>query len=140
MKGVRMNTLYKRACLLAGGLAALLVICTSALWLRQRGAQSAAYTACVYQNGQLLHSIPLDQVTESYRFTIEADDGGYNIVEVSPAGISIAQADCPDQICVLQGRISDSLLPITCLPHRLVIELKPCAPASTAPSPDAVAY
>lgn len=135
-----MNTLYKRACLLAGGLAALLVTCTSALWLRQRGAQSTAYTACIYQNGQLLRSIPLDQVTENYRFTIEADDGGYNIVEVSPTGISIAQADCPDQICVLQGRISDSLLPITCLPHRLVIELKPCAPASTAPSPDAIAY
>lgn len=133
-----MNTLSKRACLLAGILAALSLICVFALWLRQRGVQSAAAcTACIYQNGLLIYSIPLDQVTETYRFTIEAAEGGYNIVEVSPAGISIAEADCPDQICVRQGRISDSLLPITCLPHRLVIELDP---RPSAPTPDAIVY
>ncbi len=136
-----MNTLSKRACLLAGGLTALLAVCVSVLWLRQRGAQNAAtYTAYIYQNGRLLHSISLDQVTETYRFTVDAAGGGYNIVEVSPTGISIAEADCPDQICVLQGRVSDSLLPITCLPHRLVIELNPQVPAPTGSSPDAIVY
>ncbi|MDE5952038.1 MAG: NusG domain II-containing protein, partial [Acetatifactor sp.] len=66
-----------------------------------------------------------------------AADGGYNVIEVSPGSIAIIEADCPDKLCVLQGPIADSLLPITCLPHRLVIELKPSGDDA---APDAVAY
>ncbi len=135
-----MNTLSKRACLLACGIAVLLAGCALYLFFQKRAAHSpeAAYTACIYQDGQILRSISLDQVSETYRFTVEAADGGYNIVEVSPGAIAIVEADCPDRLCVLQGRITDSLLPITCLPHRLVIELKPGDHVSDAP--DAVAY
>ena len=133
-----MNTLSKRAWLLTGGIVAILGGCVLILWLLRSGAKSSgAYTACLYQDGSLLQAIPLGQVTETYRFTVNADDGGYNIIEVSPGGIAIAEADCPAQICVLQGRITDSLLPITCLPHRLVIELKP---DNSDASPDAVVY
>ena len=136
-----MNTLSKRAWLLAGGIITILGCCVLILYLRQSSIQgSDTFTACLYQDGRLLQTIPLDQVTETYRFTLDAANGGYNIIEVSPGGIAIAEADCPDQICVLQGRVTDSLLPITCLPHRLVIELQPGAPASSHNSPDAVAY
>lgn len=137
-----MNTLYKKALLLAGGVLVLLGGCILILLLRQDSVRNSAasYTACVYQDGRLLQSIPLDQAAETYHFTLEAAAGGYNIIEVSPGGIAITEADCPDQLCVLQGRITDSLLPITCLPHRLVIELKPSDSASFGSSPDAVAY
>ena len=130
-----MNHLTKRACLTTVGILLILAFCVLALVLRQNAGKAAAYTACVYLDGRLLQSIP-----EPRRFTVDAADGGYNIVEVSPGGIAIAEADCPDQICVKQGRITDSLLPITCLPHRLVIELKPDSPAASGSSPDAVAY
>lgn len=135
-----MNTLSKRACLLACGIAVLLSGCALYLFFQKRAAHSpeAAYTAYIYRDGQILRSLSLDQVSETYRFTVEAADGGYNIVEVSPGAIAIVEANCPDRLCVLQGRISDSLLPITCLPHRLVIELKPGDHVSD--SPDAVAY
>lgn len=134
-----MNTTSKRACLLACCLAALLVCCALSLHLARRALRDpeVSYTACIYQDGRLLQSIPLGRVSESYRLTVESADGGHNIIEVSPGGIAIAEADCPDRLCVLQGRITDSLLPITCLPHRLVIELKP---QSGTDAPDAVAY
>ena len=32
-------------------------------------------------------------------------------------------ADCPDQVCVHQGWISDSTVPIVCLPHQVIIEV-----------------
>ena len=41
-----------------------------------------------------------------------------------PGAICISEASCPDKICVGQGYISNSLVPITCLPHKLVIELR----------------
>lgn len=137
-----MNMISKKACLLAGSILLLLTACILILFLRQHTAQKpdTTYTAYLYQDGQLLQTIPLSQITDSRRFTIRASDGGYNTIEASGNGISIAEADCPDQICVLQGTIRDSLLPITCLPHRLVIELKPDDAAVSNISPDAVAY
>lgn len=135
-----MNTLTKRACLLAGVILAILISCALVLvlWRNTAGADTS-YLACIYQDGRLLQTIPLDQVQETYAFTLEATVGGSNTIEVSPGGIAITQADCPDQICVRQGRITDSLLPITCLPHRLVIELKR-ADTSADDLPDALAY
>lgn len=142
MKGIPMNPLVKRTCLMAGGILLILTFCILALLIQHRSSRnaSAAYTAFIYQDGSLLQSIPLNQITETCRFTVNAVHGGCNIIEVSPDGIAIAEADCPDQICVRQGRITDSLLPITCLPHRLVIELRPSTPAASASAPDAVAY
>lgn len=132
----------KKACLLTG--CTLLVLTASILvlfWRHHTGQNpDTGYTAYLYQNGQLLQTIPLSQVTEPYDITIKASDGGYNLIRVFPGAIAITEADCPDQICVHQGTITDSLLPITCLPHRLVIELKPDATASSGNTPDAVAY
>lgn len=90
-----------------------------------RSSRSASFTAEIYQNGSLLHSIRLDEVTASYTMTISSDDGGCNVIEVRPGAIGILSADCPDLICVKQGFLTDSLLPITCLPHRLVIRIVP---------------
>lgn len=131
----------KKACLLAGSILLLLAACVLVLFLQHTAQRTdTTYTAYLYQDGQLVQTIPLSQITDSRRFTIRASDGGYNTIEVSGDGISIAEADCPDQICVLQGTIRDSMLPITCLPHRLVIELKPDDTAVSDISPDAIAY
>lgn len=136
-----MNMISKKACLLAGSILLLLAACVLVLFLQHTAQRTdTTYTAYLYQDGQLVQTIPLSQITDSRRFTIRASDGGYNTIEVSGDGISIAEADCPDQICVLQGTIRDSLLPITCLPHRLVIELKPDDTAVSDISPDAIAY
>lgn len=136
-----MNMISKKACLLAGSILLLLAACVLVLFLQHTAQRTdTTYTAYLYQDGQLVQTIPLSQITDSRRFTIRASDGGYNTIEVSGDGISIAEADCPDQICVLQGTIRDSMLPITCLPHRLVIELKPDDTAVSDISPDAIAY
>lgn len=135
-----MNSQTKRACVLAGCILTILIACVFILVIQHSSTEpDTPYTAYIYQDGMLLQTIPLSQVQETYQFTLDATEGGSNTIEVSPGGIAITQADCPDQICVLQGRITDSLLPITCLPHRLVIELKP--ESFTADElPDALTY
>ena len=42
---------------------------------------------------------------------------------VEPGRIRVSQANCPDQVCVEMGAISDGTVPIVCLPHKLVIEI-----------------
>lgn len=80
--------------------------------------------ADIYQNGKLIQSIPLNHVQEPYIITLTDTDGGTNTIEVRQSAIGIIAADCPDKICVNQGFIINSLTPITCLPHRLVIEIR----------------
>ena len=87
--------------------------------------QVSGYIADIYQDGQLITSISLTEIQESYTFTVTGASGCQNEVEVRPGSIGILSADCPDKLCVHQGFVSDSRLPITCLPNRLVIQLRP---------------
>lgn len=89
-----------------------------------RSPQADALLAEVYQNGVLIHTCRLDQTDEAFAFRVTSEDGGYNLIEVRPGSIGILSADCPDKLCVSQGFISNSLLPVTCLPHRLVIQIR----------------
>ena len=116
----------KRAFLLAAILFLIAVFC--GVWIyvvsQKSGANDQALYADLYQNGELLQTIRLDTVTGEYSFEVTGDAGAVNTVCVRPGSIAIVSASCPDQICVHQGFISTSLLPITCLPNRLVIRVR----------------
>lgn len=117
-------TLRKRALFL--GIILLFIIIASGIFLCIRYRDTSDhYTAYIYQNGNLIKTIDLSSVTEEYTLSITAEDGGINHILVQPGAISVVHADCPDLVCVHQGAIRNNLLPITCLPHKLVIELKP---------------
>ena len=85
-------------------------------------------TAHIYQHGQLIQSINLSDVTESYTFDIESADGAYNTIEVRPGEIAVIDASCPDKVCVNMGFIRNSALPITCLPNEHVIRIEDGSP------------
>lgn len=117
-------TLRKRALLLSIGLLLILIISCIIIVIRYNDI-SNRYTAYIYQNGILADSIELSNVTKEYTLIFTSENGGENHVLVQPEAISVIYANCPDLVCVHQGTIRNSLLPITCLPHGLVIELKP---------------
>ena len=98
----------------------LLLSAALCLWLWLRPA--AGTVANIYLDGECVRSIDLSAVTGTETFTVTSDRGE-NVIEVQPGRIRILEADCPDQICVNDGWLSDSAAPIVCLPHRLVIEL-----------------
>ncbi len=49
--------------------------------------------------------------------------GGKNILVIEDGSARIEDADCPDKLCVKQGRISLKGQSVICLPHKLVIEI-----------------
>ena len=101
-----------------------------------------SYTAEIYQDGRLLYSIPLNDISENQTLVIKTPEGGINEIEIRPGSIGIISADCPDKLCVRQGFITDAKLPITCLPNRLVILLRPVPNAADLDSikPDVSTY
>jgi len=86
-------------------------------------------TAAIYLDGQLLQTLDLDGRTLQTidLSTLQAPQqlklAGITIVADS-SGIRITHADCPDQLCVKQGTISNGLIPLVCLPNRLVIQIE----------------
>ena len=112
----------RRSILLAAGLLLVVLGCAGALWWRSAHAQ-AAVTAELYQGGTLVETVRLDQVTAPYTVVLEGEDGAENVVEVAPGRIRVKSANCPDQVCVRQGWISDATVPIVCLPHQVIIEV-----------------
>lgn len=134
-----MNRTKQNAALIGAILSVLILV--SLLYILFPHGKADSYIADIYQDGQLLASIPLSDVKEAYTFTVTGATGCQNEVEVRPGSIGILSADCPDKLCVHQGFISDSRLPITCLPNRLVILLHPAEQAETdSAAIDMIAY
>ena len=82
--------------------------------------------ALIYQDNVLLHKIDLAETAESLDFTIEYTSDeitGYNTIYVENGSIGIVDADCPDKVCQHMGMTSSANFPITCLPHKLVIQI-----------------
>jgi len=99
----------------------------AAIFVMKSGDKANKLYAEIYRDDELLATIDLNQVEESYtlRFDYESEDGQshYNLVLVEKGRIGVREADCPDKVCVNMGMISDSLLPVTCLPNHLMIRI-----------------
>ena len=112
----------RRSAVLAGLLLLAVLACAGFLLWRQLHPQ-AGITAFIYQSGELVEEIRLDQIKQPYTITLTGENGAENVVEAAPGRIRVQSANCPDQVCVRQGWISDSSVPVVCLPHQVVIEI-----------------
>lgn len=97
--------------------AVLLAGVIGCLWVMQ---PAGGKTVEILQDGNTLYTFDLthaeDQVIEvSYQ-------GRSNTVQIQDGRICVQTAECPDQTCVHMGFLTDSGLPIVCLPNRLVIQ------------------
>lgn len=122
------------------GAVLILLSAASLIYILLPKSREGGFTADIFRNGNLIKSISLEEVQESYRFTVTGDNGCTNEIEVRPGSIGIVSADCPDKLCVHQGFISDSRLPVTCLPNRVVILLRPNTENEDSISPDIITY
>lgn len=126
----------KTACILSIILVFLCIV--SILFLIYFPGKDSKYTALIYVDGVLYESIPLYRVITPYHFSITTEDGHYNEISIENGSVRISSADCPDRICVQQGAVTNNLVPITCLPHRLVIQLVPVHTPESRP--DAITH
>lgn len=101
-----------------------LILGISLIAILHPASHGAACIADIYQDGELLMSIPLDGSVAPHCFIVTGASGCVNEIEVRSDSIGIISASCPDKLCVHQGFISNTGLPIVCLPNKLVIQLR----------------
>lgn len=74
-------------------------------------------------NGEEVKKIIFDTNLIGKTIPVETEYG-YNLIEIGEDKVRVIEADCPDQLDVKQGFISQVGEVIVCLPNRLVIEIK----------------
>ncbi len=77
--------------------------------------------AVVTVDGVLVATLPL---SIEARLPVGAERGFLNVVEVADGRVRVADADCPDRLCVRQGWIRYDGESIVCLPHKLIVSIR----------------
>lgn len=98
---------------------AVLAIAGIIAYIMMKNVSTENPTAEIYQNGELIRTVPL---SEDCEFTVTCAEGS-NTVTVKDGAVMISAADCPDKVCVKTGAINGGAVPIVCLPHRLEIRV-----------------
>ncbi len=78
--------------------------------------------ARVTVDGKLYKEIPLTGQVKHTAFVIETVYGS-NTAVIENEKITVSEANCPDRICAKTGFIEKPGQSITCLPHKLYIEI-----------------
>ena len=122
--------------LILGGIVAVSAFVTTLLW------NVPADYAKIYHDNRLTETVNLFAVTEPIFISIETQetfhssqgemknsrppvfDGVINIIAIEHGRVRMFMADCPDGLCVRQGWIDSGMIPIVCLPNRVVIILE----------------
>lgn len=85
--------------------------------------RSSHHIAEIKQDGKVIRTIDLDQVEGSEEISIAYGDG-YNLIRVEHGRIRVVDSDCPDELCVKTGWITESGQSIICLPHKLIVNIQ----------------
>lgn len=72
-------------------------------------------------HGKLLHSIA--PRTGDYQIIHLDEEGRHNVVELRDGKVRMLEANCPDQLCVRTGWVSQPPRQIVCLPHAILIDV-----------------
>lgn len=99
--------------ILIGGLLLLALVC----YLLFAGGKSEGSVAVVCVNGVETDRYPLVQ---NGRYPL---NGGSNILIIENGYAWLEDADCPDKLCVRQGKVHLDGQVITCLPNKLTVTI-----------------
>jgi len=101
----------KRDFILIGTILAVILIVFAVIQLTEK---DGAYVV-VKVNGE---EVARYSLSENGEYEL---NGGTNILRIEGGKAYLTDADCPDHLCVNQGKISKSGETITCLPNRLTV-------------------
>ncbi len=102
------------------------LLLAAALFLFRAPLRGGGRVVHIYVDGALYQSVPLGAAQ-----TVRVErEGHVNVVAVDARGVWMQDADCPNQECIAQGKVTPDNLQtralgnrILCLPNRVTVEL-----------------
>lgn len=114
-----MKTFFQENKVYILGLGGIVLLCVGGIFL-QKSQSSSGTMASLKQGGTVLWTLDLTHV-DPFEEEILGENGQYNRILVEQGQVSMVEANCPDQICVIRGVNNGSSGPIVCLPHQVII-------------------
>ena len=96
-----------------------IVLVAALLWVGLRITGKAGTSVRVTVDGKIYGEYRLDDELE-IRI---GDEKSYNMLIIQNGEAYVAEASCPDKLCVHQGKIHYSGQSIVCLPNKVVVEV-----------------
>ena len=100
--------------------AAVLILAAAAYLVLKLTAGEAGNYARITVDGEVYGTYSL---LEEQTISVSTD-AGENVLCIADGEIWMEEADCPDGLCINQGKISGSNETIVCLPHKLVVSIE----------------
>ena len=97
-------------------LIALLVLLPISVFVIFGALRPDAAAVRIYVDGEITREISLEDAGE-----YQIGDG--NVIVIESGRVYMKHADCPDGLCVRQGKISRTGERIVCLPNRVIVEI-----------------
>ena len=94
----------------------LLVLALSVFLVVELTRREGAYVVVSIDGGEVCRY----SLSEDGEFTL---NGGTNTLVISGGKAYISEADCPDGLCVSQGKISRTGQTVVCLPNRVMLRI-----------------
>ena len=94
----------------------LLVLALSVFLVVELTRREGAYVVVSIDGGEVCRYA----LSEDGEFTL---NGGTNTLVISGGKAYISEADCPDGLCVSQGKISRTGQTVVCLPNRVMLRI-----------------
>lgn len=91
--------------------------------IQEGNTEGTSYIAVISSNGEAVHEIVLEDDDETETFEYTNSNGQTNIVVREGTSIHMHDANCADQLCVRQGKISTPGETVVCLPHTFIVEI-----------------
>lgn len=101
-------------------LIAIVLVLALGVWAFTLLTRESGGEAVVSINGEEVMRLPLDQDTE-----ILLGEGEHtNLLVIEDGQAAVAEASCPDHVCINQGWIGFNGQSIVCLPNKLVVSVE----------------
>ncbi len=104
--------------------AATAIGCAAAIFAGKVSETKGTAYAYIYQDGKEITRLPLDSSADGKTVVVTGENGEENVIEVKNGRVHMKSATCPDKQCVNMGWRDCPDVPIVCLPHKVVIDVK----------------
>lgn len=102
--------------------ALVLAVAASGAWILFRDGSVEQPRVVIEVDGEVYCSYDMDEVDGI--IPVSTPNGGENRVYVQDDLVFMDSANCPDKLCVKQGVIRDSSVPIVCLPNKVIVRIE----------------
>ncbi len=107
--------------ILLGIILIILIISSLGVIRTLRGDGHERKKILIEQDGRVIREVEISSADAAGDIVVDTPDGGRNVIRMEKGEVWMAEANCPDQLCVHQGKLVSGSLPIVCMPHKVVV-------------------